>query len=187
MLQMLQMLQRVAVCCRGPCVAGLTSDAVCCRPHVASVEVLQCVAVCCSVLQCVAVCCSVLQCVAVCCRVLQASSRCYSQHRLDVRAWRIHVLQRVAVCCSVLQRVAACCRPKSPSISARPQCTGAANSCVAVVCSVLQCVAVHCSVLQYVADLKPPSFSARPPCRGDVAANSKLAVKEGLVDDKAAM
>ena len=30
------------------------------------VNVLQCVAVCCSVLQCVAVCCSVLQCVAVC-------------------------------------------------------------------------------------------------------------------------
>jgi len=29
-------------------------------------DVLQCVAVCCSVLQCVAVCCSVLQCVALC-------------------------------------------------------------------------------------------------------------------------
>ena len=34
-------------------------------------DVLQCVAVCCSVLQSVAVCCSVLQCVAVCCSVLQ--------------------------------------------------------------------------------------------------------------------
>jgi len=33
-------------------------------------DVLQRVAVCCSVLQCVAVCCSVLQCVAVCCSVL---------------------------------------------------------------------------------------------------------------------
>ena len=32
-------------------------------------QLLQCVAVCCSVLQCVAVCCSVLQCVAVCCSV----------------------------------------------------------------------------------------------------------------------
>jgi len=48
-------------------------------------EVLQCVAVCCSVLQCVAVCCSVLQCVAVCCRMLQRVAEC---------------LQGVAVCCS---------------------------------------------------------------------------------------
>jgi len=32
-------------------------------------QMLQCVAVCCSVLQCVAMCCSVLQCVAVCCSV----------------------------------------------------------------------------------------------------------------------
>ena len=37
-------------------------------------DVLQCVAVCCSVLQCVAVCCSVLQCVAVCCSVLQCAA-----------------------------------------------------------------------------------------------------------------
>ena len=34
-------------------------------------NLLQCVAVSCSVLQCVAVCCSALQCVAVCCSVLQ--------------------------------------------------------------------------------------------------------------------
>ena len=34
-------------------------------------EVVEYLAVCCSVLQCVAVCCSVLQCVAVCCSVLQ--------------------------------------------------------------------------------------------------------------------
>ena len=41
-----------------------------------SYNVLQCVAVWCSVLQyvCVAVCCSVLQCVAVCCSVLQSTS-----------------------------------------------------------------------------------------------------------------
>ena len=36
-----------------------------------SPQLLQCVAVCCSVLQCVALCCSVLQRVAVCCSVLQ--------------------------------------------------------------------------------------------------------------------
>jgi len=35
------------------------------------VDLLQYVAVCCSVVRCVAVCCSVLQCVAVCCSVLQ--------------------------------------------------------------------------------------------------------------------
>jgi len=38
-----------------------------------SVDVLICVAVCCSVLQCVAVCCSVSQCVAVSCSVLGVS------------------------------------------------------------------------------------------------------------------
>jgi len=34
-------------------------------------DVLQCVAVCCSVLQCTVVCCSVLQCFAVCCSVCE--------------------------------------------------------------------------------------------------------------------
>jgi len=37
-------------------------------------NMLQCVAVCCSVLQCVAVCCSVLQCAAVCCSVLHCAT-----------------------------------------------------------------------------------------------------------------
>ena len=87
-------------------------------------QVLQCVAVCCSVLQCVAVCCSVLQCVAVCCSVLQCIAECCS------------VLQCVAVCCSVLQCVAVCC---------------SVLQCVAVCCSVLQSVEVCCSVLQCVA------------------------------------
>ena len=64
------------------------------RVYWALFNLLQCVAVCCSVLQyVVAVCCSVLQCVAVC------SS----------------VLQRVAVCCSVLQCVAVCCSVHSIS------------------------------------------------------------------------
>ena len=54
-------------------------DAVCCNAlEFAMVrDMLQCVAVCCSVLQCVAVCCSVLQCVAVCCRVLQGVAGCH--------------------------------------------------------------------------------------------------------------
>jgi len=43
------------------------------------VDVLQCVAVCCSVLQCVAVCYSVLQCAAVCCSVLQ----CVASERIQ--------------------------------------------------------------------------------------------------------
>ena len=53
-------------------------------------DMLQCVAVRCSVLQCVAVCYRVLPCVAVCCSVLQCVAVCCS------------VLQCVAVCCSVL-------------------------------------------------------------------------------------
>jgi len=69
-------------------------------------EVLQCVAVCCSVLQrvavcrsvpwCVAVCCSVLQCVAVYCSVSQCVAECCSE------------LHFVIVCGSVLQCVAVC-------------------------------------------------------------------------------
>ena len=57
-------------------------------------NVLQCVAVCCSVLPCVAVCCIVLPCIAVCCSVLQCVAVC------------CRVLPCVAVCCSVLQCVA---------------------------------------------------------------------------------
>ena len=74
-------------------------------------EVLQCVAVCCSLLQCVAVCCSALQ---------RVAARCSA-------------LQRVAVCRSVLQCVAVCCRAL--------QCVAARCSvlqCVVVCCSVLQ-------------------------------------------------
>ena len=134
------------------------------------VDMLQCVAVCCSVLQCVAVCCSVLQCVAVCCSVLQCVAVCCS------------VLQCVAVCCSV-----AVCRSVSQCVAGRwywysqiyihitqinlnkqklsepyvylkpvEQTLYSATvpikksmQCVAVCCSVLQCVAVCCSVLQY--------------------------------------
>ena len=63
-------------------------------------DVLQCVAVCCSVLQCVAVCCSVLQCVAVCSSVQQC----------------------VAVFCSVQQYVAVCSSvlPKPRTMNPKP-------------------------------------------------------------------
>ena len=61
------------------------------------VNVLQCVAVCCSVLQCVAVCCNVLQCVAVWC-----SKEPWQGSVLHGVAGRCTVLHSVAVCCSVL-------------------------------------------------------------------------------------
>jgi len=83
-------------------------------------NVLQCVAVCCSVLQCVAVimhimfrkcvavCCGVLRCVAVCCGVLRwVILYCTG---LQWGAAGGSGLQCAAVCCSVLQCVAACCR-----------------------------------------------------------------------------
>ena len=50
------------------------------------------------VVQCVAVCCSVLQCVAVCCNARKCASR-----ECMTMMWYT-VLQCVAVCCSVLQR-----------------------------------------------------------------------------------
>jgi len=80
--------------------------------------------VCCNVLQCVAVCCSMLQyaaVVAVCCSVLQfAAVRRSDNHYL------CHILRRdrmnlfltvrcVAVCCSMSQHVAACCSMYSTS------------------------------------------------------------------------
>ena len=70
--------------------------------HLKYLQMLQRVAVCCSVLQCVAVCCSVLHYVAVCCSVLPLHSELQHLKYLQV-------LQCVAVCCSVLQCVAVCC------------------------------------------------------------------------------
>ena len=83
-------------------------------------DVLQCVAVCCSVLQCVAVCCRVLQCVAVCCSVLQcvagddvgsgsSTETCNVLQSTSRRVVRCSVLQCLATCCSVLQCAAVCC------------------------------------------------------------------------------
>jgi len=68
-----------------------------------------CIAVCCSVLQCVAVGCSVVQCVSVCCSVVQWVFSVLHRHSISqpgcVAACCI-VLQCIAVCCSVLQCVA---------------------------------------------------------------------------------
>jgi len=58
-----------------------------------ALNVLHCVALCCTVLQCAVLCCNVLQYVAVCCSALNIAS--------------IPSCQCVAVCCSVLQCVAA--------------------------------------------------------------------------------
>jgi len=85
-------------------------------------DVLQCVAVCCSVSQCLAVCCSVLQCLAVCRSVLQCVAVCciFSLTWLDRIATKaVASLQWENVCCGVLRcvavgecvlrRVAVCC------------------------------------------------------------------------------
>jgi len=112
--------------------------------------------VCCSVLQllqCVAVYCSVLKCVAVCCSMLQWLCHWQDSYPHEtpgllqcvaVVAVRCSALQCVAVFCSVLQCVAVTMPWASllPSWIAR---------CVAVCCSVLQCFAACCSVLQCVA------------------------------------
>jgi len=77
-------------------------------------NMLECVAVYCSVLQCVAVCCSVLQCVAVCCSELFTDQSALKGHArqsgVDICC---SVLQCVAECCSVLQCVAECCSVKT--------------------------------------------------------------------------
>ena len=82
-------------------------------------QLLQCVAVCCSVLQCVAECCNV------CCSMFQKRTSSERDHTEAIRCGTLsNVLQRVAVFCMALQ---ACCREL-------------------MCCSVLQCVAVCCSV-----------------------------------------
>jgi len=90
--------------------------------------------------------CNVLQCVAVCCSVLQwhtcpfARTPCCAEPAQCVVC--CGVLQCVAVCCSVLQCVAVTHMSACPHAVLRRACT---------VCNVLRCVAVCCSVLQCVA------------------------------------
>ena len=104
--------------------------------HNFTIQVLQSVAVCCSVLQCVAVCCSA-----------------YIWHLDPNHNFTIQVLQSVAVCCSVLQ-YAVCCSALGSKSQLRY--TGVAECCSVVCCGVLwcgvvQCGAVYCSLLQCVA------------------------------------
>jgi len=87
--------------------------------HLGMMNVIQKVAVCCSMLQCAAVCCSVLQCDAVCCSVLQCM---YHLGMMNVTwsVWLIHVqpiaygvsfntLQHTATHCNTLQHTATHC------------------------------------------------------------------------------
>ena len=92
--------------------AHVSQEVIC--PTGNQVEMLQCVAVCCSVLQCVAVCYSVFQCVAVCCgvlRLLQCIQVCIAvcSRVLPCVAVCVAVCVAacVAVCCSV--RCGVCC------------------------------------------------------------------------------
>jgi len=104
--------------------------------------------VCCNVVQCVAVCCSMLHvCVAAWCRVLQCGN-----------GFRV-TLQHTATRCNTLQRshTAPHCRALVSSHGHRCLCCSVVQ-CVAVCCSVLQCVAVCCSVLQCVAVIKKFDF-----------------------------
>jgi len=84
-LEILIVLQRVAVCCsvlqcvtagRVPQSRGTFREGEIARDS-------QCFAVGCSMLQCVAVCCGVLYCVAVCCTVLQRAAMCCSVLQCD--------------------------------------------------------------------------------------------------------
>jgi len=113
---------------------------------------------------------NLLQCVAVCCSVLQCVD--FAIHPPDLRVCvLVRCFARIccsvfAVCCSVLQCVAVCCNERqlcdstAGSLSLRPgltlgtnllQCVAMCHSalrCVAVCWSVLECVGASCSVLQ---------------------------------------
>jgi len=96
-----------------------------------TLDLLQCVAVCCSVLQCVAVCCSVLQCVAVCCSVLHC-------RRSNVLAQIPHITHsRVVLHCS-----------RSNVLAQFPHVT---HSRIICKCNTLQHTATHCNTLQHTA------------------------------------
>jgi len=91
------MLQCVALCC-----SALTATISIKFSRESPIFMLQCVAVCCNVLQYVAVWCSVLQCFAVCCRVLQ-STYLYTHTDSQVRGLSLklsfHSLQQILQHC----------------------------------------------------------------------------------------
>jgi len=55
------------------------------------VNLVLCVAVCCSVLQCVAVCCGLLQCLAVCCSVLPYFTVCYIKNKPNIHSNKSYI------------------------------------------------------------------------------------------------
>ena len=97
---------------------------------IASMSLLQCVAVCCSVLQCVAVCCSVLQCLALCpcCGTAKSTARRESE--------LFHTLQHTATHCNTLQHATA---------------LREGNQSLFTHCNTLQHPAAHCNTLQHTA------------------------------------
>ena len=95
------MLQCVEVCCNG-------RKNTFCAHHL--LDVLHCVALCCTVLHCVALCCTVLRCVALCCGVLQCVTVRCSVSQCFAAAGRTPSARTIcSVRCSVLQCVAVCC------------------------------------------------------------------------------
>jgi len=111
-------------------------------------QVLQCVAVCCSVLQRVAVRCSVLHCVAVCfTKYLRWSKSQDSRQVLQCVELCCIVLHCVAVCCNALQCVAACCSVLQCVALSICAYVFRLSSGVVMCYSVMQCVVVCCSVL----------------------------------------
>jgi len=129
-------------------------------------NVLQRVAVYCSVLQYIAACCSVSQrelemlaclkmCGAGCCHVLQCDTackgccrvlQCYPVCVAVLRSVLHRALQRVAACCSVSSR---CWHVPTCVVRGVAICCSVAP-CVAACCSVLPCVAACCTVLHSV-------------------------------------
>ena len=112
-------------------------------------NVLQCVAVFCSVLQRDAVCCSGLQCAAALTNIMRAFTQC--------NVLQYNELQCVAVCCSVQQCVPSCCNmlQHSQTLYVFAHCVMCCSmfQYVVVCCSVWQCVAVCCSTHKHIASL----------------------------------
>jgi len=113
--------------------------------HISQISELK---VCCNVLQCVAMCCSVLL------RELQVSQvaipRCCSSAATatDMRTSHISQISELKVCCNVLQCVAVYCCVLH--VDMRTSCVAQITD-LEVYCDVLQHVAACCSVLQRVA------------------------------------
>ena len=106
------------------------------------------IAECCNVLECVAVCCSMFHCIHV---HIQIQLELYAKI-LQRNQYKIKIQIESILCvytfphadCSASQCGAMCCTAHHTAVCC------SVLQCVAVCCSVLQCVAVCCSVLQCV-------------------------------------